>query len=361
MGQITVVIKPTRNCNLRCKYCSVGEPNSSRLRVDEAKIIVDKIVRREPKSRTKFIWHGGEPLLMGIEFYKEIVAFQADLRAAGYRISNCVQTNGTLINNEWADFFRKHDFGVGLSIDGPKEINDLTRIFGKGIGAFDKIQSGTRVLDAHGIKYGFLVVISQYNATRIDEIIDFMKENKMRFKLVAVSPIGRASEAKDEIMMTGDTFSESQLRLFQRWLDEGDDGQRAALWKYMVPVLTGEPVECIFLEDCQQGFIGVDSSGDAYPCGRFCGGKQFLFGNLLTDSFEQVWDSEARLKLVSRAANPPEQCQGCDYRRICNGGCPLQGLLSGGLDQPDYNCEQYRRIFGTMEQKIKNLCGIQAL
>lgn len=352
-NSLTVVIKPTRDCNLRCKYCSVGEPDSIYMSPEIAKASIEKIVlRSEEKNFTKFIWHGGEPLLLGIDFYKKIIEIERPLRKEGYNIKNVVQTNGTLITDEWAKFLRENYFGVGLSIDGPKEINDLTRVFDKNIGSFEAIQQGTKRLEKQGVEYGYLTVISKYNVSRTDEIIDFMVQQGKRFKLVAVSPIGRAAKAIEDIMMEGDHFSDSQIKLFERWMNKGNLCERSALWKYAVPVLTGDPIECLFQEDCQKSFIGVDSNGDVYPCGRFCGGDKFKYGNIGVDSFEDIWNNPLRLALKERSKNLPQSCQKCQNKQICNGGCPLQGHLNGGIDREDYNCGQYKRIFNHIRKRI---------
>lgn len=358
---LTVVIKPTRDCNLRCKYCSVGDPDSNYMTKEIAKASIEKIVMRSPNNDTKFIWHGGEPLLAGIDFYKYIMEVQNPIRKKGYRINNVIQTNGTLITDKWAEFFKENYFGVGLSIDGPKEINNLTRVFEGNKGAFDSIQKGAQILDKHRVDYGYLTVISRHNVQHIDKIIDFMVSQGKRFKLVAVSPIGRAAKAFDDIMIEGNNFSDSQIRLFERWLEEGDIGERSALWKYVVPVLTGTPIECIFHKDCQQSFIGVDSNGDVYPCGRFCGGNEFKYGNIVQNSFEEIWNNPIRVSLTQRAENLPASCQKCSYQTQCNGGCPLQGYLNGGIDKPDYNCGQYHRIFSKIKKTIIKEAGLEGV
>lgn len=354
---LTVVIKPTRNCNLRCKYCSVGEPTPRTMTQEEVAASIEKIVTRIPGCFTKFIWHGGEPLLPGIDFYRHVVEVEKPLIQAGFGIVNVVQSNGTLINEEWAEFLAQEGFGVGLSVDGPPGINDLTRVFPEGEGTSEAIKRGSSLLDARSVEHGFLVVISKHNSDRINEIINFMHEQGKSYKLVAVSPIGRACEARESIMNAGDSYSDSQIRLLERWLQEGNSNDRSALWKYIVPVLTGEPIECIFHRDCQQSFIGVDCNADVYPCGRFCGDERFKYGNFLKDSFETVWNHPLRVEMTQRWENL-KSCHPCSFANMCNGGCPMQGFLNGGLAEPDYNCRQYRRIFGTIERTIMELSGI---
>jgi uncharacterized protein len=351
MKDLTVVIKPTRNCNLRCVYCSAGDPKARTLTITEVGTIIEKIVGRQIDSYTKFIWHGGEPLLAGLNFYRQVVEIQKPLLAGGYHIANVVQSNGTLISDEWAKFFKDHGFGVGLSIDGPRDITNKTRVFPNSQGAFEAIKRGSEILTRHEVQHGYLVVISRLNVQWIEQIIEFMHEEKKRYKLVSVSPIGRAAEAYDLIMTEGNNYSDSQILLFRYWLDQGHFTDRAALWKYIVPILTGRPIECIFFENCQLSFIGVDCNGDVYPCGRFCGSGSFKYGNLVNDSWKQVINHPSRLALLARGKHL-KTCQSCEYQKICNGGCPLQGILNGGLNKPDYNCRQYQRIFSEIKERI---------
>lgn len=357
LTNLTVVIKPTRNCNLRCGYCSVGEPECKTLTQEETAIAIEKIVTRSSASYTKFIWHGGEPLLPGINFYEHVVGIERPLLTVGYRIDNVVQTNGTLITEDWGKFFKKNHFGVGLSIDGPKEINDRTRIFPDGSGTFDAIKRGSAILEKFEIDHGYLVVISQYNVAEIDAIIDFMHLENRRYKLVAVSPIGRAAKAYESVMTKGNSFSKSQIQLLKRWLNEGHPADKAALWKYMVALLTNKPIECIFQRDCQQSFIGVDCNADVYPCGRFCGSGNFRYGNLTADSFKEILGHPSRVALTERPEHL-EKCGRCRYFSICNGGCPLQGVMNGGVNKEDYNCRQYRRIFSAIEKEFRKVANL---
>jgi uncharacterized protein len=350
---LTVVIKPTRDCNLRCKYCSVGDPDSSYMTEEIVESTIEKIANRIDECETKFIWHGGEPLLSGIKFYEHVLRVQKPLIKKGQRIRNTIQTNGTLINDKWAEFFKNNNFGVGLSIDGPKNVNDKTRVFEGNIGAFESIERGSKILSKHKVNHGYLAVISRHNVDKIDEIIDFMKDNKKTYKLVGISPIGRAAEAMDSLMMEEGNFSASQIRLFNRWMAEGDGSQKSALWKYVVPVLTGEPIECLFYRDCQQSFIGVDSNGDVYPCGRFCGSGEFMYGNIVKNSFKDIWNNPLRLKMTKRHKNLEEDCQECNHNEICGGGCPMQGYLNGGIYKKDYNCGEYKKIFSAIETRIR--------
>ncbi len=356
---LTVVIKPTRNCNLRCRYCSVGDPDSRTLTEAEVEQVIKKIVTRDSVSYTKFIWHGGEPLLAGLNFYRRITEIQKPLLEQGFEIRNVVQTNGTLITDDWAKFFKLNNFGVGLSVDGPKEINDRTRVFSKNKGAFVAIKKGAQILEENGVEYGYLAVISQHNVAEVEEIIDFMHSENKRYKLVAVSPIGRAAEAYQSIMPAGNSYAFSQKKLLSRWLKEGHFTDRSALWKYIVPVLTGTPIECVFFKNCQASFIGVDSNADVFPCGRFCGGNNYRYGNLISDDFSSIWNHPARIELTKRS-EILTKCHRCKFFSICHGGCPLQGILNGGSQKEDYNCSQYFEIFSAIEEEILKAGGLNA-
>ena len=177
-----VMMRPTRDCNLRCTYCSVGEPNQKMfMDVDIGKIAVEKLTAHFFDRKINFTWGGGEPLLTGREFYKQIIKFQKRKEKFNGQTSNMVQTNATLITNSWAKFLKTYDFGVGVSIDGPKEVNDKTRVFTGNIGAYDSIQRGIDILEKYQVRHTLLGVIHQTNRDSLDEIVDFMIKQKKAF------------------------------------------------------------------------------------------------------------------------------------------------------------------------------------
>lgn len=351
---LTVTIRPTADCNLRCKYCYVGEPKNGMMSRETAAMVIEKIVRRREESRTKFLWHGAEPMLAGLDFYRFIVDAEEKLRLKNYEINNSMQTNGTLINDQWAEFFKENDFGVGISLDGPKKINDLTRQFAAGKSSFDITKRGVNTMKTHNIKFGCLVVLNNYNVHRIDEIVDFFKTENIGFEVIPFVPFGRGA-TRNELSLGEGNYSKAQLRIFQRWLDEGGEVLETAVGRFVKPFFSQADV-CTFKGGCQNRFIGVDFDASVYPCNRICD-PRFSYGSLLESEFEDILNHPLRLRLCSFQENFPQKCKVCDYLAICNGGCLADKLLEGDLSEVHPLCKEYEKIFGEIKERLHQEIG----
>lgn len=360
MERLTVIIKPTSDCNLRCKYCYVGEPIKSLMNIEAARVIMKKIIERLSDSDTAFIWHGGEPMLAGLDFYRQVAEFCREMRKRGYEISNSIQTNGTLITESWADFFKEESFSVSLSIDGPQEVHDIMRIDASNKGSFSDVQRGIEILNRKGVKFGSVAVLSGSTARFTKQIISFMQEEGISFKLNSLDRVGRARYSAEDLSLEKGDYARSQIEIFDRWMETGEENLREAVMRFIKPLLTGSPKECGQLTSCQNSFLGVDFDGSVYPCGRFCGNKHFRYGNIVEDTFMTIWKSPLRDKLTH--SKLPGKCESCSYTEICNAGCPCERWLSE-IDVEDETtghfdseCHEHRKIFnhisGVIEQEI---------
>ncbi|MFH1585461.1 MAG: radical SAM protein [archaeon] len=356
MYGLSAIVQTTEDCNLRCRYCSVsaGELNKKdSMNAEILQNVIEKLVMRTPKRATKFIWHGGEPLLAGLGFYQQAVDIQEGLRNEGYKIDNSIQTNGILINDKWAEFFKKNNFRIGISLDGPKEVNDKNRIFPNGRGTYEAIKKGSRTLDKHGIKHDYLGVLSCFDKEIQKRLIALIDYEKKGFKLNVVNPIGRASTEPD-FKLSGTEHSEFFIELFENWIQGKGKGYLMPIArKYLEPVLTNKPHECTYLEDCQQSMIGVAPNGDVYPCARFTNFKEFCYGNIVVNSLDEILSHPKRIALTKRSENLDRKCGVCDHSQICNGGCPVNAYQTGDLNNADYECSQHKKIFSHIKSRIK--------
>ncbi len=351
-ARLTVTIKPTGNCNLCCEYCYAGTPQKQLMAAESAKIIMEKIVRRAPKSRTKFLWHGAEPMLAGLEFYEFIVGVEDRLRAEGFAIENAMQTNGTLINREWAEFFRKNDFGVGVSLDGPQEVNDCTRRYIGGRGSFSDVEKGMEALEAAGVKFGCLVVLSSANIKSFRQIKEFFQKKNIGFEIIPFFPFGRGAE-RCGLALRENEYSSAQLDLFNNWLEQDGEIWETSVKRFVSPFFSEGGV-CTFRGGCQKRFIGVDFDGCAYPCNRVCGEQHFSYGNLLESDFSEILSHPLRVALCDFKLELPAACKACDFGPICNGGCLADRLLSGKLDDVHPLCDEYKKIFNGIRSRLQS-------
>jgi len=155
---LSLIIKVVSACNLACRYCDADIYSNHRMSLDTVSQIITKAL--DYADHVEFIWHGGEPLLMGIQFYEKVVELQKRYKREGQTIENDLQTNGTLISQEWVDFFKANDFHVGVSLDGPPEVHNANRVFRSGQGSFEQVMRGIRLLKENGVKFRVLAVIT---------------------------------------------------------------------------------------------------------------------------------------------------------------------------------------------------------
>ena len=173
---LSLIFKVVSTCNLACRYCDADIYSNRRMSLDMVSQVIAKAL--DYADRVGLIWHGGEPLLMGIQFYEKVVELQKRYKREGQTIKNNLQTNGTLISQEWVDFFKANDFHVGVSLDGPPEVHNETRVFRSGQGSFEQVMRGIRLLRENGVKFGVLAVITK-ETMRLGakRFLDFFIEN----------------------------------------------------------------------------------------------------------------------------------------------------------------------------------------
>jgi len=176
----------SEDCNLACDYCyystCAGKPGSQINRIDET--LLRKFIKEymlKSHGAASFAWQGGEPLLAGLEFFEQVVSLQAELAPPHTMISNALQTNATLLNDKWAAFFRKYQFLIGVSLDGPQEIHDTRRVDAKGQGSFERVMRGISYLQKHQVDFNILTVIHKNNVNKAQELMQFYKEHQFGF------------------------------------------------------------------------------------------------------------------------------------------------------------------------------------
>ncbi|MFH1585462.1 MAG: radical SAM protein [archaeon] len=360
MRKLKVMMRPTRDCNLRCNYCSIGESKKENMDSAIAITAAKKIAEGFPGRLINFTWGGGEPLLAGIDFYQNILDAQDQL-GVGVNVENMIQTNGTLINDKWAKFFKKNNFRIGISLDGPKEVNDKNRIFPNGRGTYEAIQKGRQVLKKNDVRHTLLGIVNRKNRSALNESLEYMINQNRPFKLYIATPIGRSETELEDAKSQEDLF-QINSKLFEYWMNTGDKFAGLSLKKYLQSVLTGEPRECTYLENCQDHFLGIDHDGSVYPCACFHSDlEEFCYGNILTDSLQEILSHPQRTKLAQRSKVIEEDCSNdCDHFSICYGGCPLKAYLANGdVNSKDYNCTQYQKLFSHIKNSVLDESNIE--
>lgn len=364
-----VMLKPAgAHCNLACKYCYYLEKNNlyqnshRHLMSDE---MLEQFTREYIEAQTMpqvlFTWHGGEPLMRSIDFYKKALELQKKY-ANGKQIDNVIQTNGTLLTNEWCEFFAKNHWLVGISIDGPQEYHDHYRVTPDGKPSWEKVMQGISLLKKHRVEWNAMAVVNAYNAEHPLEFYHFFRDNGCQY--LQFTPIverltehedGRtlASLADDrEIPLADASVTPQQwgnflCTIFDDWVRH-DVGKTfveifdctLANWMGVLPGI------CAYSKEC--GHAGVmEHNGDVYSCDHFVF-SEYKLGNIREQSLIDMLYGEkqqafSRLKHTSL----PRQCKECDMEFACHGECPKNRFEKDKYGEPglNYLCQGYNQYY----------------
>lgn len=381
---VYVMLKPVGSvCNLACDYCYYLEKGKfypevkNHILSDE---LLEKFIREYLECQTMpevlFTWHGGETLMRPLSFYKRALELQRKY-ARGRRIDNCIQTNGTLLTDDWCRFFRENNFLVGVSIDGPQEFHDEYRRNRQGLPSFYKVMKGIELLKKHGVEYNAMAVVNDYNVEYPLEFYRFFKEIDCRYiqfapiverlgqhadgtRLAAPSETTTAPAAAENRAATNTTppalapFSVDPVKwgdflsaLFDEWLKEDVGTYYIQLFDATLANWVGEqPGVCSMAPAC--GHAGVmEFNGDVYSCDHYVF-PAYKLGNIRTHTLTEMMYSPRQLQFgADKRDKLPGQCKACEYLFACNGECPKNRFAFTADGEPglNYLCAGYKRFF----------------
>lgn len=364
-----VMLKPAgAHCNLACKYCYYLEKNKlyptaqRHLMSDEMlEQFTREYIEAQTMNQVLFTWHGGEPLLRSIDFYRKALSLQQKY-AGGRRIDNVIQTNGTLLTDEWCEFFAQNHWLVGISIDGPQPDHDHYRLTAAGKPSWKKVMQGIKLLKKHGVEWNAMAVVNAYNANHPMEFYRFFKENGCQF--LQFTPIverltrhedGRtlASLAdKDEISLSEASVAPEQwgyflCAIFDEWVRK-DVGKifveifdcTLANWMGIFPGI------CAYSKEC--GHAGVmEHNGDVYSCDHFVF-PEYKLGNIRDHSLIDMLYGEQQQEFSRlKRSSLPRQCKECDMEFACHGECPKNRFMKDkyGDSGLNYLCPGYYHYY----------------
>lgn len=349
-----VMLKPVGAlCNLRCKYCYYLEKKG--LYQDEKKFVMseellEEFIRQYLESQTMpqvlFTWHGGEPLMRNISFYKKALEFQKKY-GRGRQIDNSLQTNGTLLNDEWCRFFKDNNFLIGISVDGGQQFHDKYRKTADGRPSFYQVMRGVGLLKKHGVEFNIMAVVNDYNADYPLDFYNFFKEIDCRF--IQFAPIVERFE-NGEITpwsVPAEKFGDFLIAIFDEWVKK-DVGQFYI--QYFDSTLANwvgqEPGTCILAKTC--GHAGVmEFNGDVYSCDHLVF-PEYKLGNIRWNTLTEMMYSEKQLKFGNDKYDKlPTQCKECEFLFACNGECPKNRIIktSTGEEGLNYLCKGYYKFY----------------
>lgn len=363
-----VLAKPVgASCNLRCKYCYYLE-KAHLYRNAPARVMSDELLERfvqeyiqaQTMSQVLFTWHGGEPLMRPLSFYRKAVALQ-EKYAYGRQIDNTIQTNGTLLTDEWCEFFKEHNWLVGISIDGPQEFHDEYRRTASDKPSWQKVMRGIRLLRKHGVEWNAMAVVNDFNAGYPLEFYHFFKE--MGAKYIQFAPVvermaahsdGRhlATLVDQECPVADFSVSPAQwgdflCAIFDEWVRHDVGQTYVEIFDCTLANWVGErPGICVYAKEC--GHAGVmEFNGDVYSCDHFVF-PEYKLGNIRDRTLvEMLYGEQQRQFSCLKHASLPKQCKECEWEFACHGECPKNRFVNDryGNSGLNYLCSGYRHFY----------------
>ena len=373
MDDFQVFAKPVgAMCNLACQYCYYLDkknlyPEGPGFHIPND-LLEEYIIQHINASSGPdifFSWHGGEPTLAGLQFFQCIVELQQKHLPENFRIINGLQTNGTLLNDEWCLFLKKENFIVGISMDGPENFHSANRFRKDGQSCFDEVLRGYQLLKTYEIPCEILCVVNSSNATYPLEIYRYFKYLKAEFItfLPLVEKQTSAGKLVSERSVNAKAFGEFLCSIFDEWKTSDIGSVKIQLFEEAIRTAFGlEHTLCIFKKTCG-GVTVLESNGDFYSCDHFVN-ESHLLGNIRKTPLSQLLESPAQ-KVFGQAklALLPDYCLKCEVREMCNGACPKDRFI----DTPDgqlglnYLCEGYKLFFNHCKPFVEKVAEVWRL
>ena len=353
MQPFTLLIKPSgSDCNVDCKYCFYKNraPEVGRGRQRMSDEVLEKLVKDYMQlhfALAGFAWQGGEPTLMGLDFYKKVVELQKKYGVDGQEVGNSLQTNAILLDEKWCRFLRENKVLVGVSIDGPKEFHDYYRLDYSGAGTFDRVVGAIENCKKYKVEFNTLTLLNARNAGHPDEVFDFLLGLGVRFlQFIPCVEVDPATGEIADFSVTPEQLGEFWCRIFDRWCEYGP--QKLSIRDFdsiLSYCVMGKHTICTFDKQCSQ-YIVVEHNGDAFCCDFFVEPKWRL-GNIFETPIEELAASSKKRDFARKKQNLCNKCLVCRHLAICRGGCMKDRAPfdKENYGRESYFCEAYKRFF----------------
>lgn len=352
MPPISILIKPASgSCNMRCKYCFYADEQDNRevasygmMSIDTMRAMVDKALTYGGRV-VSFAFQGGEPTLRGLDFFREFVSYVQNHPDLGHiRVNYALQTNGYLIDEEWCEFFARHRFLIGISLDGTKEIHDRYRVDAAGRGTYNRVMDAIALMKKYHVEYNILTVVTASTARSAQKIYRYFQKNGMDYQqyIECLDPIG-AEPGGEEYSLTPKRYGDFLKNLFDAWYQDRRKGKQVynRYFENLLCMLDGQPPEsCSMRGVCAPQWV-IEADGSTYPC-DFYVLDEWRLGNINTDTFEEMEKNRQEKGFVDVSRTVPEECKACRWYPLCRNGCRRNRMEETGKN---YFCEAYREFF----------------
>jgi len=361
---LQLLIKPASSgCNLRCSYCFYLDIAQEREQAHQGMMslkTLEELVREAlavAEETCVFAFQGGEPTLAGLDYFRALIDLQNTYNVNKIIIQNTIQTNGTLIDEEWARFLHDHHFLVGLSLDGPSEIHNVNRVDAEGKGTFNRTISCARLLKRHHVEFNILSVVTGLSARNVERVYRFFKKEQFRYLqfIPCMEPL--AAERGDvDYHLSPERYAYFLCRLFDLWYADYVRGDYVSirLFDNIVQMVAGyAPEACNMRGQCTVNLV-IEGGGNVYPC-DFYALDPWLLGRVGVDSLSDMLASDRGKEFVEESLPVPEACLTCPYYPFCRNGCKRDRVRTPDGENQLYYCESYRQFYEHALSRIQQI------
>jgi uncharacterized protein len=350
-------------CNLRCSYCFYHDIAHNREKVDygfmslETLEIIMKKALLNAVDYASFTYQGGEPTLIGLDFFKHSISLQEKYNVHGVTIHNSIQTNGYKLTDEWAKFFKDNNFLVGISLDGLKKTHDKCRKNAAGEGSFTDIMEGINLLWKYKVDFNILTVVNSVTARKISEIYHFYSRKGFSYLqfIPCLDPIQESADQL-EYYLDAETYGDFLITLFELWYEDLNQGK----WIHIreienyIQVLAGYPAEaCGMSGSCNIQNV-IEADGSIYPC-DFYVLDTYRLGNIRDSDFLEIWKSEDTKRFINDSIPLSNKCLSCKYYQLCRGGCKRYRTVFTEGAYLNKFCNSYERFFDATLSRMQRI------
>ncbi len=383
-------------CNLDCKYCFYLEKEdlyeqegrkdrpSWEMPPEVLENYIRQYIEQQSVSEISFAWQGGEPTLLGVRFFRRVVDLQ-NKYANGRRITNALQTNGTLLDDEWGAFLRENNFLVGLSLDGPRELHNTYRVDKKGRSSFDRVVAGLKILQKHGVEFNTLTVVSRANSQKPLETYRFLREIGSGFiqfiplversahaplqtengliQLTLASPPADTASVRQPVTdwsVRSEDYGTFLSTIFDEWVRNDVGKTFVQMFDVSLGVWAGMGATlCVFGETCGTA-LAMEHNGDVYSCDHYVY-PEYRLGNIRDKALIELVASPEQVKFgQDKRDTLPRYCRECDVRFACNGECPKHRFMRtpDGEWGLNYLCGGYKKFFTHIDPYMRTMANL---
>lgn len=356
MQDLTILIKPASSlCNMRCDYCFYADVSNHR-EVKSYGImsadVLDTLIRRAfafAERSVSFVFQGGEPMIAGVDFFRTAIAYQRKYNSRELKVYNTIQTNATLIDEEFAAFFKENRFLVGVSLDGDMALHDLHRRTRDGEGSFERVRAGIDLLKKHNVDFNILAVVTKDSAKAPREVYNALREYGYLQFIPLIDDFGKESD----FSLSAEDYGRFLSEVFDLYYEDILKGDYVSVRDFdgYINMLRGMPPSSCAMQGRCGGYFTVEADGSVYPC-DFYVTDEYKIGNICDSSFFSLIKSEKQRCFIEGSVCADEKCRECKWFTLCRGGCRRHREPFPALNKL---CEGYSYFFDRCYDKMINI------